>query len=183
MPIREPPEWIGLFEAVERIMSEFGLDYSASIEIVQHAVLSARTATRGIAPGDLTHRTIADVLKPGMYVDIIVSSSEIREYRTVLWRDVEVRGKEFLLYVEENLIPNWARRSRPSARGRKTEKKTRRAEILAEFDKKPLYGKRGELTSIAKRLNKKFPDYKFDTIRKMIQPSYRQKVPKSPKAS
>src|SRR5262249_5943395 len=117
MPIREPPEWIGLFEAVERIMSEFDLGYSASIEIVQHAVLSGRTPVRGIAPGDLTHRAITEVFRSSMHVDIIVKSSEIGEYRSVLWRDVEVRWHEFLLYVKENLIPNWAGRSRPSARG------------------------------------------------------------------
>jgi hypothetical protein len=183
MPIRKPPEWIGLFEAVERIMSEFDLGYSASIEIVQNAVLSKMTPVRGIASGDVTHRIISDLLRPSMHVDISVRSSEIREYRTVLWRDVEASGKEFLLYVEENQIPNWVRQSRPSARGRKTEKKTRRPEILAEFDKQTLCGKRGELTAIAKQLNKKFLDYKVDTIRKMIQPTYRQKVHKSPKAS
>jgi hypothetical protein len=184
MPSRELPQWIGLFEAVGRIESEFGLGYSASIEIAQHAVLSGRTPVRGIAPGDLTHREITDVLRSSMHVNINVRSSEIGEnYRVVLWRDVEVRLPEFLLYVEGNLIPNWARRPRPGARGRKTDKKTRRAEILAEFDKQSLCGKRGELTASAKRLIKKFPDYKADTIRKMIQPMYRQKVPKSPKAS
>jgi hypothetical protein len=183
MPIRESPEWTGLFEAVERIINEFDLGYPASIEIVQHAVLSGMTPVRGIASGDVTHQIISDLLRPSMHVDINVRSSQIREDRTVLWRDVEVSWHEFLLYVEENLIPNWARRPRISTRGRKTEKKTRRLEILAEFDKQPLCGKRGELTAIAKRLHKKFPDYKVGTIRKMIQPTYRRTVPKSPKAS
>jgi hypothetical protein len=183
MPIREPPEWIGLFAAAERIMREFGLGYTASIEIVQHATLSGMTPVRGIAPGDVTHRIISDMLRPSMHVDINVRSSEIREDRTVLWCDVEVSLQEFLLYVEENLVPNWARRPRISVRGRKTEKKTRRPEILTEFDKQSPSGKRGELTTIAKQLTKKFPDYKADTIRKMIQPMYRRKVSKPPKAS
>ena len=164
-------------------MSEFDLGYSASIEIVQHAVLSGRIPVRGIAPGDLMHRIITDVLGPNMHVDINVRSSEIREDRMVLWRDVEVSWQEFLLYIEGNLIPNWARRPRISTRGRKTEKKTRRHEILAEFDKQSLCGKRGELTDITKQLAKKFRDYKPDTIRRIIQPMYRQRVPKPPKAS
>jgi hypothetical protein len=183
VPIRQPPEWIGLFEALVRIDVKFGLSYLANTEMIQHAVLSRRIPVRGIAPGDITHRMITDMLTSSMHV-ILSTSSEIRAdyYGEALWRDVEVSWQEFLLYVEENLLPNYARRPPPSTRGRKTGKKTRRAEILAEFDQVSLSGKRGELTVIAKRLTKKFRNYKADTIRKMIQPLYRQKFPRLPKA-
>ena len=185
MPIRELPEWIGLSDALVRIESEFGLGYRANTEILQHAVLSRRTPVRGIAPGDVVHRIITDMLTSGMHVNVLPTSSEIRAnyYGVVLWSDVQVSWQDFLLYAEQYLIPNWARRASPSTRGRKTGKKTRRTKILAEFEKVSLSGNRGELTAIAKRLAKKFRDYKADTIRKMIQPLYRQQFPKPPKNS
>ena len=117
---------------------------------------------------------ITDELKAGMRVVIKLPWSEIWEYEygKELWQLVEVNWGEFLSYVSGNLIPDRAGRVLPRNRGRKPHNKTKRTDILNEFDKLNLSGKHGELSSAAKILSKKFRDYKQDSIRKIIQPVY-----------
>lgn len=177
LPVRRQPEWIGLYEAAGRLESQFQLGYSASLEMTQHAVLSRETPVRGIAAGNILHHIITGELKSDMRVVISFPLSEIHEngYRAVFWRDIQIIWPKFLSYVNNNLLPPRARAMGSSGRGRKKATETLKDKIHAEFETMTLSCKWGELTRIAKKLSKQFSPYKTDTIRKMIQLSYKQK--------
>jgi hypothetical protein len=96
---------------------------------------------------------------------------------------------EFVEFVDRNAPPwrlsairQWIDaqsmdNSRPG--GRKTAVETLKEEILSAFERKQLTCKRGELSGIASELQQEFPSYKTDSIRKMIQDSYRERCGKT----
>ena len=65
-----------------------------------------------------------------------------------------------------------------NAGGRKTAARSKAEEIIAAFLKIPINEispKRGGLAQTTRRLAKQFPDYKPDTIRKIIEPDFRER--------
>jgi hypothetical protein len=154
-------------------------------EAVQTALKSGEVPVRGkschrgviitsVIPERIEKRITSD-----MHIDVDSSAISSERWRHLLWTEVEVKWQPLLIYCQENLLPQGtARTGYRGQSGRKTNKETRRPEILRAFEQMQIVGKHGELTAIAKKLQKKFSAYELGSIRKIIQPTYHDKIAK-----
>jgi hypothetical protein len=105
------------------------------------------------------------------------------QWRHLLWTEVEVKWQPLLIYCQENLFPQGTTPTGYRGQsGRKTKKETRALEIVRAFEQMKIVGEHGELTAIANKLKTKLSTYEVGSIRKIIQPAYRDKVAKLKKS-
>jgi hypothetical protein len=125
-------DWITLHQAAARLADKYPLPGTAH-ELTENAVKSGKLSVRGIGCGmgswgKTSYERIPAHLLVGAHVDVLFCKIE-HWPGPMSWLDVQVRWKEFIGYIEQNLLPAWI--DVPRATGGK---QTRQEAVRAYID-------------------------------------------------
>jgi hypothetical protein len=124
-------DWITLHQAATRLAEKHPLPGTAH-ELTENAVKSGKLSVRGIrcdmgSWGKTSYERIPARLLVGARVNAFLCQVE-HWPGGMSWLDVQVRWKEFIAYIEENLLPAWIDAPRAIV-GKQTKKEAVRAHI------------------------------------------------------
>jgi hypothetical protein len=125
-------DWITLHQAAARLADKHPLPGTAH-ELTENAVKSGKLRVRGrrwdMAWWKSSYEVIPAHLLASARVDVILNRIDHRT--EVSWTDVQVRWKKFIIYVEQNLLPDWIDGLRTTE-----ERPTRQEAVRAYLDQK-----------------------------------------------
>jgi hypothetical protein len=105
-------DWIMLQQAAARLADKHPLPGTAH-ELTENAVKSGKLSVRGIGRGmglwKASYEVIPAHLLIGAHVNAFLCQIELLERwpGPMSWMDVQVQWKEFIAYIEQNLLPAW----------------------------------------------------------------------------